>query len=60
MNYKEWLEEYYPHLYEIYYHLILPQRKKIHKNNVSTASFEDFCQLSFISHGSRLVRRKGE
>jgi hypothetical protein len=56
MNYSEWLEEHYPHLYEIYYHIILPHRKRIkEQKTVSTVSFKEFCQLSYERHGSRLV-----
>ncbi len=58
MHYKEWLEEYYPHLYEIFYHIIVPARDKLReKKNESTVTFSEFCRLSFETHGSRVVRR---
>lgn len=54
MQFKPWLEVHYPHLYEIYHHIIVPQRLLIKEPNRSTLTFDDFCLLSYESHG-RLV-----
>ena len=54
-SYQDWKSEFYPHLYEIYHHIILPKRKRISKDRVSTLSFESFCQLGYQTHGLRRV-----
>ena len=54
MNYQTWFEVHYQHLYEIYYHIIVPKRSVIKEKYQSTLTFEDFCNLSYASHG-RLV-----
>ena len=50
-SYKDWVKEYYPHLYEVYYHIILPERAKIKDSNtVATVTFEEFCEFGYKSH----------
>lgn len=52
LSYKDWLEEYYQHLYEVYYHIILPARDKIkNKRDISKVTFEQFCEFGYKSHG---------
>ena len=55
MKYHEWVSEHYPYLYEIYYHIILPERRKIQHDTASTLSFGDFCKVSYKTHGSGRV-----
>jgi hypothetical protein len=60
MNYEEWLEEHYSHLYEIYYHIIIPSRNRLRESNkvASIVTFSEFCKLGFETHGARLVPRR--
>ena len=55
MNYKTWYQEHYPHLYEIYYHILLPGRFNISPKQVSTLTFSEFCDICYQAHGSRCV-----
>ena len=55
MNYDKWLEENYQHLYEIYHHIIVPNRVGIKPDKSSSYSFQTFCEYSYKCHGSRLV-----
>lgn len=55
MSYKKWYIDHYPFLYEIYYHIILPERKKLTPTQASILTFSEFCQLSYSTHGARAV-----
>lgn len=52
MDFGEWLELNRPILHEIYYHVIIPARKKVAPKNVSTVSFKQFCIDAYC--GSRM------
>ena len=60
MKFEEWYIEHSNHLYEIYYHIILPHRKKLKevKKESSTLSYQDFLRIAFETHGSRLVQKR--
>ena len=56
MKFIDWYQEYYPFLYEIYYHILLPERKKLTSTLItSSLSFRDFCQSAYYRHGIQRV-----
>ena len=51
-SYKQWLDEFYPQLFDLF-QIVLEERSKVNKKHISTLTFQQFCELGYISHGTR-------